>query len=236
MLEFFKQFGGSCYQAKEVQALFGITSRTLYNWEKQGILISKRLQANGDRWYPVGQVDRLLGQKPQYRLPRGLSGRKVLILVPGKIMVKQLSLAVAGWMNVKVMTPRVGVGLYFADQGLLHLFYDDPSGKLYQKQRRWELVSSSDRMKQRLVADWWQQGDPQLVGDWVNVKQALIHEPDCQLVLVKSMTTFNRYVRKLLKDLPNWHGRIWAADMESTATLDVQRGLASVRLVLEGEK
>lgn len=236
MLEFFKQFGGSCYQAKEVQALFGITSRTLYNWEKQGILIPERSQANGDRWYPVSRVDRLLGQKPQYRLPRGLSGRKVLILVPGKIMVKQFRLAVTGWMNVKVMTPRVGVGLYFADQRLSHLFYDDPLGKLYQKQRHWELVSSSDRMKQRLVADWWHHGDPQLIGDWVNVKQALIRQPDCQLVLVKSMTTFNRYVRELLKDLPSWYGQVWQVDVKSTATLDVQRGLAAARLLLEGEK
>lgn len=50
------------------------------------------------------------------------------------------------------------------------------------------------------------------------------------------MTTFNRYVRELLKDLPNWHGQIWAADMKSAATLDVQRGLAALQLVLEGEK
>lgn len=134
------------------------------------------------------------------------------------------------------MTPLVGVGLYFADHGLSHLLYDDPSGNLYQKQQHWELVNSSEYMKQRLVADWWHQGDPQLVGDWVNVKQSLIRQPDCQLVLVKSMTTFNRYVRELLKDLPNWYGQVWQVDVKSTATLDVQRGLAAARLVLEGEK
>jgi DNA-binding transcriptional MerR regulator len=52
--------------ASEVAAMFGVTARTLWNWESAGVLVPTRIQRQ--RYYPETAVMALLGKRENLTL------------------------------------------------------------------------------------------------------------------------------------------------------------------------
>ena len=52
---------GRLLRASEVAAIFGVTPRTLSNWERAGVLVPTRIQQR--RYYPETAVMALLGER-----------------------------------------------------------------------------------------------------------------------------------------------------------------------------
>lgn len=52
---------GHLLRAREVAAVFGVTPRTLTNWERTGVLVPIRIR--GQRYYPEAAVTALVGER-----------------------------------------------------------------------------------------------------------------------------------------------------------------------------
>lgn len=218
------------YSVGQVAKLFGVTTRTVQNWDRKGLLQAKR-SSSGQRYFSFAAVDQYLCDHPLYILPKPLQSGRVLVLAESLLCQNLISQALSSFTNIDVMKPsQVGAAFSFSVGGYSSVISNDL--KVMQSMSVWDLYGHGWSHKVKLLKSWLDNPDDEfLVGNWDNIRLVLDHY-DHVLLPSKYNLVFS-IIAELALDFNHQNNlAIWDWGPDSMLIREIQAGIvgAQVRL------
>lgn len=222
------------YSVGQVAKLFGVTTRTVQNWDHKGLLTAKR-SSSGQRYFSFAAVDQYLCDHPLYTLPKPLQSGRVLILTESLLYQNLIRQALSSFDNIDVMKPRqVGAAFSFSVEGSVrgHSSVIANDLKVMQSMSIWDLYGHGWSQKVKLLKSWLDNSDDEfLVGNWDNIRLALDHY-DHVLVPSKYNLVFS-IIAELALDFKHQNNlAIWDWGPDSMLVREIQAGIAGAQVRL----
>lgn len=214
----------------QVAKLFGVTTRTVQNWDRKGLLIAKR-SSSGQRYFSFAAVDQYLCDHPLYSLPKPLQSGRVLVLAESPSYQNQISQALSSFANIDVMKPsQVGAAFSFSGGGHSAVVSNDL--KVTQSMSIWDLYGHGWSQKVKLLKFWLGNPDDEfLVGNWDNIRLVL-DQYDHVLLPSKYNLVFS-IIAELALDFKHQNNlAIWDWGPDSMFIREIQAGISGAQVRL----
>lgn len=218
------------YSVGQVSKLFGVTTRTVQNWDRKGLLTAKR-SSSGQRYFSFASVDQYLCDHPLYTLPKPLQSGLVLVLAENLLYQNKISQALSSFANIDVMKPsQVGAVFSFSGGGHSEVFANDL--KVTQSMSIWDLYGHGWSHKVKLLKSWLDNpNDEFLVGNWDNIRLVLDHY-DHVLLPSKYNLVFSTIAELALDFKHQKNLSVWDWGTDSMSVREIQAGIAGAQVRL----
>lgn len=222
------------YSVGQVAKLFGVTTRTVQNWDRKGLLTAKR-SSSGQRYFSFTAVDQYLCDHPLYTLPKPLQSGRVLVLAESSVYQNRISQALSSFANIDVMKPsQVGVAFVFSVEGSVRGRSDIIANdlKVTQNMSIWDLYGHGWSHKVKLLKSWLDNPDDEfLVGNWDNIRLVLDHY-DHVLLPSKYNLVFSTIAELALDFKHQKNLVVWDWGPDSMFVREIQAGIAGAQVRL----
>ena len=218
------------YSVGQVAKLFGVTTRTVQNWDRNGLLTAKR-SVSGQRYFSFASVDQYLCDHPLYTLPKPLQSGRVLVLAESLLYQNLISQALSSFDDIDVMKPsQVGAAFSFSASGHSAVVANDL--KVMQSMSIWDLYGHGWSQKVKLLKFWLDNPDDELlVGNWDNIRLVL-DQYDHVLLPSKYNLVFS-IIAELALDFKHQNNlEIWDWGPDSMLVREIQAGVAGAQVRL----
>ena len=218
------------YSVGQVAKLFGVTTRTVQNWDRKGLLTAKR-SSSGQRYFSFASVDQYLCDYPLYTLPKPLQSGRVLVLAENRLYQNQISQALSSFDNIDVMKPiQVGAAFSFSVGGHSAVAANDI--KVMQSMSIWDLYGHVWSQKVKLLKFWLDNPDDEfLVGNWDNIRMVL-DQYDYVLLPSKYNLVFSTIAELALDFKHQKNLVVWDWGPDSMFVREIQAGIAGAQVRL----
>ena len=218
------------YSVGQVAKLFGVTTRTVQNWDRKGLLTAKR-SSSGQRYFSFAAVDQYLCDYPLYTLPKPLQSCRVLVLAESQVYQSMISQALSSFSNIDVMKPsQVGAAFSFSVGGYSAVVSNDI--KVTQSMSIWDLYGHGWSQKVKLLKFWLDNPDDEfLVGNWDNIRMVL-DQYDHVLLPSKYNLVFSTIAELALDFKHQKNLSVWDWGPDSMSVREIQAGIAGVQVRL----
>lgn len=222
------------YSVGQVSKLFGVTTRTVQNWDRKGVLTAKR-SSSGQRYFSFAAVDQYLCDHPLYTLPKPLQSGRVLVLAEDLLYQNQISKALSFFANIDVMKPsQAGAAFVFSVEGSVRGRSDIIANdlKVTQNMSIWDLYGHGWLHKVKLLKSWLDNPDDEfLVGNWDNIRLVLDHY-DHVLLPSKYNLVFSTIAELALDFKHQKNLVVWDWGPDSMFVRAIQAGIAGAQVRL----
>lgn len=218
------------YSIGQVARLFGVTPRTVQNWDRNGLLEAKRT-LRGQRYFSINAVNQYLCDHPLYDLPKTLRHGRALVLAEKPLYQHRMQNALQKFSDLAVIAPiRSGACFDFSVHGRSSVLSTD--NNVMSAMAIWDSMGRDWDAKVRLLKRWT--NDPKmqdLIGDWRNVIDLLDVDGYDQILLPSKCNLVFSTIAELVLDLKHRKNlAVWDWGTDYMNTRDIQAAIAGAQV------